>query len=210
MSVNIFLPAPRVPKISQPAAGLLQPLPTPGRPWSHIAVNFITELPPSAGNTVILTIIDLFSRAVHFVALPKLPTALETTRLLTGTCSDSMEFRPTLSPTGDHRSVSPPVFHPQTNGQTERGNQDLEAALGCVASTNQTTWSEQLPWIEYAHNSLTSSATRLSPFEASLGYQPLLFPTNEGEHFVLSIQHHFRRCCRAWRATRATLVRTKD
>lgn len=137
-----------------------------------------------------------------------------------------MEFRPTLSPTGGPQFTSrvwkefcstlgaqvslSSGFHPQTNGQTEHTNQELEAALGCVASTNQTTWSEQLPWIEYAHNSLTSSATGLSPFEVSLGYQPLLFPTNEGEHFVLSIQHHFRRCWRAWRATRATLVRTKD
>lgn len=43
----------------------------------------MTGLPPSAGNTVILTIIDCFSKAAHFVALPKLPTALETARLLT-------------------------------------------------------------------------------------------------------------------------------
>lgn len=33
----------------------------------------------SEGNTVILTIIDQFSKAVHFVPLPKLPSASETT-----------------------------------------------------------------------------------------------------------------------------------
>ncbi|KAL0202703.1 hypothetical protein M9458_000721, partial [Cirrhinus mrigala] len=36
-------------------AGLLQPLPVPKRPWSHIAVDFITDLPSSNGHTTILT-----------------------------------------------------------------------------------------------------------------------------------------------------------
>ncbi|XP_025767086.1 uncharacterized protein LOC100708394 isoform X1 [Oreochromis niloticus] len=62
---------------NQPPSGLLQPLPTPGWPWSHISLDFVTGLPPSSGNTVILTIVDRFSKAAHFVALPKLPTALE-------------------------------------------------------------------------------------------------------------------------------------
>lgn len=68
---------------NRPPSGLLQPLPTPGRPWSHIALDFITGLPPSLGNSTILTIVDHFSKAVHFVALPKLLSALETAQLLT-------------------------------------------------------------------------------------------------------------------------------
>ncbi|XP_030635129.1 butyrophilin subfamily 1 member A1-like [Chanos chanos] len=62
---------------------LIQPLPVPGHPWSHIAPDFVTGLPPSHGDTVILTIVDRFSIAVHFVALPKLPTGQETTYFLT-------------------------------------------------------------------------------------------------------------------------------
>lgn len=42
----------------------------------------ITGLPTSQGNTIILTILDHFSKAVHFVALPKLPTARETSNFL--------------------------------------------------------------------------------------------------------------------------------
>ncbi|KAI3364672.1 hypothetical protein L3Q82_011441, partial [Scortum barcoo] len=67
----------------QPPSGLLQPLSVPGRPWSHIALDFVTGLPPSNGKTVILTIVDRFSKAAHFVALAKLPTARETADLLT-------------------------------------------------------------------------------------------------------------------------------
>lgn len=63
-------------------AGLLQPLPIPQRPWSHIAIDFITDLPVSQGNTVILTVIDRFSKACRLIPLPKLPTALQTAELL--------------------------------------------------------------------------------------------------------------------------------
>ncbi|KAG1958060.1 retrotransposable element [Pimephales promelas] len=63
---------------NQPPDGLLQPLPVPSRPWSHIALDFITALPPSQGNTVILTVVDRFSKAAHFIPLPKLPSAKET------------------------------------------------------------------------------------------------------------------------------------
>ncbi|KAI3361705.1 hypothetical protein L3Q82_002064 [Scortum barcoo] len=66
----------------QPPSGLLQPLSVPGRPWSHIALDFVTGLPPSNGKTVILTIVDRFSKAAHFVAPAKLPTARETADLL--------------------------------------------------------------------------------------------------------------------------------
>ncbi len=63
-------------------AGLLQPLPIPQRPWSHIAIDFVTDLPPSRGHTTILTVIDRFSKACHLILLPKLPTALETAESL--------------------------------------------------------------------------------------------------------------------------------
>uniref|UniRef100_A0AAX7U1G4 Integrase catalytic domain-containing protein n=1 Tax=Astatotilapia calliptera TaxID=8154 RepID=A0AAX7U1G4_ASTCA len=212
--------------LNRPPPGLLQLLPTPARPWSHVSLDFVTGLPPSAGHTAILTVIDRFSKAAHFVALPKLPSALETARLLTshvfrlhgipediasdrGPQFTSRVWREFCSALGAKVSLSS-GFHPQSNGQSERANQELETALRCVASHNQSTWSEQLPWIEYAHNSHTSSATGKSPFEASLGYQPPLLPAIEGEHSVPSVQAHLRGCRRAWWATRAALLRTKE
>lgn len=45
-----------------------------------------------------------------------------------------------------------------------------------MATSNPSTWSQHLPWVEYAHNTLTCSMTRLYPLKASLGCQaPLLF-----------------------------------
>ncbi len=63
---------------NRPPEGLLQPLSIPSRPWSHIALDFVSALPPSQGNTVVLTVVDQFSKAAHFIPLSKLPSARET------------------------------------------------------------------------------------------------------------------------------------
>ena len=205
-------------------AGLLRPLPIPHRPWSHIAVDFVTGLPPSDGNTTILTIVDRFSKAVHFVSLPKLPSALETANLLVlhvfrlhgipqdivsdrGPQFASQVWKAFCEALGTSASLSS-GYHPQTNGQTERANQDLEASLRCVASRLPASWSTHLPWVEYAHNSLVSSATGMSPFMVANGFQPPLFPCQESEVAVPSVQAQFRRARRVWREARAALERT--
>ncbi|KAJ8011540.1 hypothetical protein DPEC_G00059290 [Dallia pectoralis] len=61
-----------------------------------------------------------------------------------------------------------------------------------------TTWS----------NSLPSSATGLSPFERSLGYQPPLFPNQELEVGVPSAQGFVRCCRRTWNKARSSLLKT--
>ena len=63
-------------------SGLLQPLPIAHRPWSHISLDFVTGLPPSDGNTTILTVVDRFSKSAHFIPLSKLPSAKETAELM--------------------------------------------------------------------------------------------------------------------------------
>ncbi len=37
------------------------------------------------------------------------------------------------------------------------------------------TWSKQLLWVEYAHNTLPGSASGLSPFQCAYGYRPPRF-----------------------------------
>ncbi|XP_016347329.1 uncharacterized protein LOC107692676 [Sinocyclocheilus anshuiensis] len=63
-------------------SGKLLPLPVPNRPWSHLGVDFVTDLPPSEGNTCILVIVDRFSKSCRLLPLRGLPTALETAELL--------------------------------------------------------------------------------------------------------------------------------
>ncbi len=84
-------------------------------------------------------------------------------------------------------------YHPQTNGQAERANQDLERVLRCVASAEPSSWSSRLTMVEYAHNSLPVSSTGLSPFQCCLGYQPPLFPSQESDAIVPSAHAFIQR-----------------
>ena len=208
----------------QAPAGLLQPLPVPHRPWSHLSVDFVTGLPPSEGQTAILTVVDRFSKSAHFISLPGLPTAkvmaevlLHQVFRLHGLPSDivsdrgpqfvSQFWREFCRLLGASASLSS-GFHPQSNGQTERLNQELETALRVLCSQDPASWSKNLIWAEYAHNSLPCSSTGLSPFQCCLGYQPPLFPAQEKESAVPSVQAFIRRCQRTWLRARSTLLRS--
>ncbi len=122
---------------NQRPAGLLHPLPIPQRPWSHISMDCITGLPVSEGNSVVL-VVDRFSKASHFIALPKLPSAKDTAEIvlqniarINGIPVDivtdqgpqfmSRYWRAFWSLFGSSVSLSS-GFHPQSNGQTERVN----------------------------------------------------------------------------------------
>ncbi|XP_070401394.1 uncharacterized protein [Nothobranchius furzeri] len=203
-------------------AGLLQPLPTPSRPWSHIALDFVCGLPISHGFTSILTIVDRFSKACHLVPLKSLPSSTGTAQLLVkhvfrlhgipeeilsdrGPQFVSQVWREFAEALGAKVALTS-GHHPQTNGQCERMNQELGAMLRCVCSIHPSSWSTHLPWVEYAHNSHISTATGQSPFEASLGFQPSLFPAQSTPG---SSVPQFLRCARrAWTTTRAALDRT--
>ncbi|KAK3571260.1 hypothetical protein QTP86_005974 [Hemibagrus guttatus] len=62
--------------------GLLEPLPIPQRPWSHLSVDFLTDLPDSGGHTAVLVVVDRFSKGCKLVPLKGLPSAMQTAEAL--------------------------------------------------------------------------------------------------------------------------------
>ena len=171
---------------------------------------------------MVFTVVDRFSKMAKFIALPKLPSAKETAEVMMNVVFRVHRFpKDTVSDRGPQfvsrfwrefcrligaKDSLTSGYHPEANGQTERLNQQLETGLQCVVYQNPLTWSKYLVWVRYAHNSLPTSATGLSPFHCALGYQPPLFPDNEMEVLVPSA-HAMVRCCQCiWAAARQVLI----
>lgn len=85
----------------------------------------------------------------------------------------------------------------------------LRKRLRSLAFRNPSSWAEQLSWAEYAHNSLPSSASGISPFQCCLGYQPPLFSSQETDSHCPSVQTFISRCKRTWKRVRSALCRSK-
>lgn len=204
-------------------AGLLQPLPIPQRPWSHIAIDFVTDLPLSQGKTTILSVIDRFSKACRFIPLPKLPTAFETAEAL---CENVFRFyglpEDIVSDRGpqftsrvwsafcQQLGINVSLtsgYHPQSNGQVERLNQELSRFLRSYCNQNQNDWSRFLLWAEYAQNSLQKPSTGMTPFQCILGFQPPLFPWSGEPSELPAVDAWLRRCEETWNGAHVHLLR---
>jgi hypothetical protein len=64
------------------------------------------------------------------------------------------------------------VFHPRTDGQSERTNQGLEQYLQLYVDAKQGNWAQLLSIAEFAHNSWRNESTGQSPFDLLIGYHP--------------------------------------
>ncbi|KAL0148420.1 hypothetical protein M9458_056230 [Cirrhinus mrigala] len=202
--------------------GKLVPLSIPQRPWSHIGIDFATDLPKSDGFTTILVVVDRFSKACKLIPLPGLPTAMNTAQLLfsqifrhfgipedivsdRGTQFTSRVWREFFRLLGVSISLSS-GYHPETNGQTERKIQEICRYLRSYCHNHQESWNQYLPWAEYAQNSLRQETTGLTPFQCVLGYQPPLFPWNDEPSSVPAVDYWFRESERpgelVWLSTR--------
>ncbi|KAK3513223.1 hypothetical protein QTP70_009728 [Hemibagrus guttatus] len=124
-------------------AGLLELLPVPQRPWSHMEIDFITNLPDSGGNNTVLVAIDRFSKACHLVPLKGLPTAMDKEDIVSdcGSQFTSRVWRDFCMHLGINISLSS-SYHPQSNGQTEQLNQEIGRYLQSYCSREQQQWSE--------------------------------------------------------------------
>lgn len=69
-------------------------------------------------------------------------------------------------------------YHPQANGQVERANQEVGRLICAYYYSKQSDWTKFLLWAEYAQNSLRHSATKLTPLQFMMEYQPPRYPWN--------------------------------
>jgi len=111
----------------------------------HLTVDFITKLPVVAGKDVVLGVYDRLSKMIHFVATTEGTSAEGLVRLfrdnvwklhglLESVVSDRgpqfvVELMKELNQMLGIKTKLSTAFHPQTNGQTEQMNQELEQYL---------------------------------------------------------------------------------
>jgi len=69
------------------------------------------------------------------------------------------------------------AYHPQTDGQTEHVNQEVEIYLRMFCLNNPDTWRMLLLTAEFAINQRTHSTQKASPFYLMMGYEPKAIPT---------------------------------
>lgn len=171
--------------------GLLQPLPVPQGAWETVTMDFIEGLPSSGHYNSIIVFVDTFTKYAHFAPLHHLFNAhtivdvfLDTVHKLHSmprfVVSDrdkiftSHFWQEILTRTGAELDMST-AYHPQSDGQTERVNQQIECYLRCFISAHPRKWSRWLPLCEFWYNTNWHSSLNKSPFEVLYGYSPRYF-----------------------------------
>jgi len=76
------------------------------------------------------------------------------------------------------------AYHPQSDGQTERVNQFLEAYLRNFISYHQDDWYDWLPHAEFCYNNLVNDSTQQTPFFANYAYHPTFLITADNTSTV--------------------------
>jgi transposase InsO family protein len=64
------------------------------------------------------------------------------------------------------------AYHPQTDGQTERVNQEVEQYLRTFVNYHQDDWADWLSLAEFSHNDKVNDSTHYSPFYLNWGRHP--------------------------------------
>ena len=173
--------------------GNLQSLPIPTHKWKDITMDFVTGLPESkdwkgVDYDSILVVVDRLTKMVHYEAVKKTLTAEQLAEVLRhcvfkyhGLPDSIVTDRGSLFTSNFWSSLCyymkikrrlSTAFHPQTDGQTERQNSTMEAYLRSYCRFEQDDWVQWLPTAEFAYNNTRHSSTKLTPFEANIGYHP--------------------------------------
>jgi len=160
----------------------------PEKPWSYISADFITKLPLAQGYDAILVVCNRFSKMAHFIAttertsaeglarlfrdqvwkLHRLPESIVSDRGVQFAAGMIKELNNLL---GIQTKLST-AYHPQTDGQTERVNQELEQYLRVFIDHRQEQWPDWLGTAELAYNNKIHVATKVSPFKVNYSQDP--------------------------------------
>ena len=166
----------------------LNPHDAPPYPWHTVSGDMIGELPQSNGYNAIAVFVDRFSKQIHVIPsntscsaagmatlfrdhvfkLHGIPRKFISDRGSQYESKFSREFYKLLGIEANPSTA----YHPQTDGQTERINQEIEQYLRIFVNYHQDDWADWLSLAEFNYNDKQSSATGFSPFYVNHGRHP--------------------------------------
>ena len=172
----------------QKKAGELHPLEIPQGPWQEISIDIIGPLPKSNGMDAIVVIVDQFTKMVQLKAttmnvslegiakiyrddiwkLHEIPRKILSDR---GPQFMSKFMEELTKALGTKKQLST-AYHPQTDGQTERINQEIGTFLRHYMNYQQDDWMNWLAAAEFQYNDKKHAATGRTPFELNFGRHP--------------------------------------
>ena len=186
----------------------------------------LRALPQSHGYDSILVTVDCLSKRAHFIATMSDITSLGVIQLFQDSIwklhglpkeviSDRgpqfmSNFMRRLSEILGIKVTASMAYHPQTDSQTERVNQEVEQFLCLFVNQRQDNWYNWLSIAEFAYNDQVHASTQTSPFMLDAGQNPQLGFEPICESRLKSLDNFVSRMAQAMEEAQAALVKAAD
>jgi len=213
----------------QKRAGELHPLEIPEGPWQDISIDMIGPLPRSNEMDAILVIVDRFTKMIRLKATTTNLSSegvakiyrdeiwkiygIPKTILSNRGPQFASKFMENLTRVlGTKRKLST-AYHPQTDGQTERINQEIETFLRHYVNYQQDNWTEWLATAEFSYNDKKHMTIGKTLFKLNFGRHPwkgdLMVQTElpRVEEFVKKLQESWKHAAQAMEESQRNMKR---
>jgi len=163
------------------------------RPFADCSMDLITDLPPVNGFDSILVVVDRgLSKGIILCPCAKTITWEGTATLLRDNLFKRFGLPDNMISDRDPRFAAhafqellkllniksnlTTAYHPQSDGATERTNQEIEAYLSIYCASHPEDWLHSLSTLEFTHNNRRHAERVHTPFELIQGDSPISVP----------------------------------
>ena len=180
------------------------------RPFAQCSMDMITDLPLSNGYDSILAVVDhALTKGVILIPCLKTLMAAQCAELLLDNVYKRFGLMDKIiSDRGPQfaaksfvellkllkiKSALTMAYHPQSDGATERVNQEIEAYISIFCTNNPEEWSRMLATLEFTHNNRRHADRQNTPFKLMLGITPVAIPLSFENTKYLTIEERMKK-----------------